>query len=107
VSRVAWGERATLPTRDGRPIAFSWGNRRDAAFELAWAILADASGSASVADDWHDEFCDHVIAELPDDGFDLSTYDVLGWLHREPPFDVAWVGAGRERPGDAHVPLAA
>lgn len=75
------GVRSTLRYRgDARMASFAWGRSGLAARELARSILHDATGSPAVAERYCRELTHAVVAQLPDEGFELSRDEVLDWL---------------------------
>ncbi len=91
------GVRDVLRHRGEEPIAgFAWGRRGIAARELARAILVDATGSPAVGERFCRELTHAIVAQLPEDGFELTRDDILRWLERTSRFSPA---AGPRRAG--------
>ncbi len=63
---------------------FSWGSSDTGAHLLARAVMADAVG-VEWADELAGAFTHDVVANLPQDGFELRMADVAAWLHRHAP----------------------
>jgi hypothetical protein len=80
---VRRGRRRALPHFAGEAgPAAAWGHGGRPARRLAWAILFEASGHRTAADDWCADFCREVVAHLPPERFVLAEDDVLAWLDR-------------------------
>lgn len=80
-----WVERAGVRTAlryqgDLAMPGFAWGRRGLAARELSRSLLQDATGSPALADRYCRDLTLELVAELPDEGFDLSRDDILAWL---------------------------
>jgi len=79
---VRRGRRRTLPHLAGGAGPAAWGHGGRPARRLAWAILFEASGHRTAADDWCADFCREVVAHLPPERFVLAEDEVLAWLDR-------------------------
>ncbi len=80
-----WVERAGVRTAlryqgDLAMPGFAWGRRGLAARELSRSLLQDATGSPALADRYCRDLTLELVAELPDEGFDLGRDDILAWL---------------------------
>lgn len=74
-----------LMAPSGRPLwDVRWGTADFTSWELAWAMIFDASGDGQLADDWAPTFGATVVARLPPEGFVLSADDVVAWLEWPP-----------------------
>jgi hypothetical protein len=85
--RHVWVERAGVRTAlryygDLEMGGFSWGRRGLAARELSRSLLQDATGSPALADRYCRDLTLELVAELPDEGFDLDRDDILAWLEK-------------------------
>ena len=61
------------------PSGFEWGYGGSGPAQLAIAILAHVYGD-EVACEWYQRFKREVIAELPEDGWTLTTSDLDAWF---------------------------
>lgn len=70
-----------LLAQSGQPLwSVCWSEAGFSAWELAWAIIFDATADDRLADDWGPVFGAEVVARLPAEGFVLDASDVLAWL---------------------------
>jgi hypothetical protein len=75
------GSRRALRYRGDEPMAgFAWGRRGTAARELARSILEDATASPAIAERYCRELTHAVVANLPEDGFEIEQDEVLAWV---------------------------
>ena len=83
--RHVWVERAGVRTAlryrgELRMPGFAWGRRGLAARELSRSLIEDATGSPMLAERYCRELTLDVIADLPEESFELDREQILAWL---------------------------
>jgi hypothetical protein len=73
---------------------FAWGRRGLASRELSRSLLMDVTGSPALADRLCRDLTLELVADLPDEGFELDREQIVAWLEErdgsdEPPDLVA------------------
>ena len=94
--RHVWVERAGVRTAlryrgELRMPGFAWGRRGLAARELSRSLIHDATGSSMLAERYCRDLTLELVANLPDEGFELSRDDIVHWVEAH---------AGPDKPPD-------
>jgi hypothetical protein len=89
--RHVWVERAGVRTAlryrgEHRMPGFAWGRRGLAARELSRSLIEDATGSPILAERYCRELTLDLVADLPEESFELDRDQILAWLeqHADP-----------------------